>query len=271
MPDTALSGAKLRTDRANRDARCPIGGKGIDAGRYRRKGNRGETVRRRKIKRGAITGREQLLLPSAASSPDRADGMDDMPRRQAIAASDFCQTGFAAAKRSAFGQEVRSGSAVNGAVYPAAAKQGPVGGVDDGIGGERCDVGDADVKPRRTDRGSGKRRDVGDCRRHEPSLSRPFGLRFGAQIDCTLHADIVKVLVEETPRRALAADAKHVEEVVIGRQSAKCVEMRAEAVEHDTMYVDAAILARPDTARQPAMIDQARRSRSRDIRQEATS
>src|SRR3974377_1611 len=77
---------------------------------------------------------------------------------------------------------------------------------------------DPAFKPRRTDRGAGKRRDIGDCRRHEPSLSRPFGLRFGAQIDRALHTDIVEVLVEETPRGTLAADVEDLEEVVIGRK-----------------------------------------------------
>src|SRR5689334_4475936 len=90
------------------------------------------------------------------------------------------------------------------------------------------------------------------------SLSRPFGLRFGAQIDRALHADIVKVLIKEVPRRAFAAEMEHVEEVVIGRKSAGCVEMRAEAVEHNPMHVDAAIFARADAARQPALIDQPR-------------
>ena len=94
MRNAALSGANLRGDDANRDARCPIGWKSIDAGRYCREGKRCEPVRRRKIEGGAITGREQLLLASMSAAPDRADGMDDMPRRQAIAAGDFCRTGF---------------------------------------------------------------------------------------------------------------------------------------------------------------------------------
>src|SRR5215472_15333861 len=65
-----------------------------------------------------------------------------------------------------------------------------------------------------------------------PSLSRPFSLRFGAQIDGAFHADIVEVLVEEAARRTLAAEMEHVEEVVVGRKSAGCVEMRAKPVEH---------------------------------------
>jgi len=103
-----------------------------------------------------------------------------MPRRQAIAAGDFCRTGFATVKRLAFGQQVRSRGAMNGTVHATAAKQGPVGGIDNGIGAQRRNVGDADVKPRRTDCGTGKRSDVGDCRRHEPSLSRPSAGRMSS-------------------------------------------------------------------------------------------
>jgi hypothetical protein len=90
------------------------------------------------------------------------------------------------------------------------------------------------------------------------NLSRPFGLRLGAQVDRALYADIVEVVVKETPRRAFAAEVKHVEKVIIGGEPAERIEMRAEAVEHDAMHVDAAIFPRANTARQLALIDQAR-------------
>src|ERR1700741_1105420 len=83
----------------------------------------------------------------------------------------------------------------------------------------------------------------------ETSLSRPFGLRFGRQIHCALHADVVEVLVQETPRGALAADVQHVEEIVVGRKLAEGVEMGAEAIEHDAMHIDEAVLAGPGAAR----------------------
>jgi hypothetical protein len=167
MGNAAVGGAKLRGNGADRDARCPVGRESINAGRYRRKSNGSEAVRCCKIESGAIAGCKQLLLSSISPSPHRADGVDDVARRQAIAAGDFCRTGFTAAKGSALGQQDRSGSAVNSAVDPTAAKERPVGSVDDSVGGERCDVGDADVEPRRTDRGTGKRRDIGDRSRHE--------------------------------------------------------------------------------------------------------
>src|ERR1700722_18375792 len=89
------------------------------------------------------------------------------------------------------------------------------------------------------------------------SLSRPFGLRFGRQIHRALDADIVEMLVQKTPGGALAADMQHVEEIVVGRKLAEGVEMGAEAIEHNAMDVDAAILPRPGAARQLALADQA--------------
>src|ERR1700722_4264448 len=64
------------------------------------------------------------------------------------------------------------------------------------------------------------------------SLSRPFGLRFGLQIHRALDADIVEMLVKETPCGTYATDVQHVEEIVVGRQLAEGIEMGAEAVEH---------------------------------------
>src|SRR6478736_3859106 len=48
-------------------------------------------------------------------------------------------------------------------------------------------------------------------------LSRPFGLRFGAQVDGALDPDIGEVLVEKPPRGPLAVGAQHFKEIVIGR------------------------------------------------------
>src|SRR5580704_13992391 len=77
------------------------------------------------------------------------------------------------------------------------------------------------------------------------SLSRPFGLRFGLQIHRAFHADIVEMLVEETAGCTYAADMQHVEEIVVGGELAEGVEMGAEAVEHDTVDINAAILPGP--------------------------
>ena len=140
------------------------------------------------------------------------------------------------------------------AVDAAAAEQRAVRRVDDRIERKRRDVGNADIEPGGADLGGTQRRHIDHDAR---MVSRPLGLRFGPQIDRALHADIVKMLVEETPRRPLAVDAQHLEEIVVGRQLAGGVELLAEAIEHDAMDIDAAVLARPGAARQPPLIDQA--------------
>src|SRR5579884_1610827 len=89
------------------------------------------------------------------------------------------------------------------------------------------------------------------------SLSRPLGLRLRLQVDRASDADIVEVLVQKAARRALAADAQHLEKIVVGRQLAARIQMRPEPIEHDAVDVDAAILARPGAAWQFALIDQA--------------
>src|SRR3984957_4092027 len=89
------------------------------------------------------------------------------------------------------------------------------------------------------------------------SLSRPFGLRFGLQIHRALDADIVEILVEETPCGALAADVQHLEEIVVGGELAEGIEMGAETVEHNAMDIDASVLPGSGAARQLSLVDQA--------------
>jgi hypothetical protein len=85
------------------------------------------------FERAAITGRQRLVLALAAAVPDRSDGMNDMPRRQLVARSDPGAAGLAAAKRAAFGEQLRSGGTMNRAIDAAAAEQRSIRGVDDGI------------------------------------------------------------------------------------------------------------------------------------------
>src|SRR5436190_1411594 len=88
-------------------------------------------------------------------------------------------------------------------------------------------------------------------------LSRPFGLRLGAQIDRAAHPDIVEVVVEEAPRGALAVDPQHLEVIVVGRHLADGVEGGADRLEDDAMHIDAPVFPGPGAARQAALIDQA--------------
>ncbi len=71
---------------AGRDAGGAVGRKRVDAGRDRREGEARKPVLRGQCQRVAIAGREQRILVAIAAAPDRADGMDHMPRLEAIAA-----------------------------------------------------------------------------------------------------------------------------------------------------------------------------------------
>ena len=76
---------------------------------------------------------EQLLLPRVAASPDRADGVDDMARLEAVAARDLGLARVAAAERAALREQLGARGAMDGAIHAAPAEQRGVGGVDDGV------------------------------------------------------------------------------------------------------------------------------------------
>jgi hypothetical protein len=59
--------------------------------------------------------------------------MNDTPGRQTITLGDLGVASRAAAKRAAFGEQLRSRGAMDGAIDAAAAQQRTVGGVDDGV------------------------------------------------------------------------------------------------------------------------------------------
>ena len=109
--------------------------------------DRSKPMRGGKIERRAIAGRQQLLLALAAAAPHRPDRVDHMLGRQPIAARDLGAAGLAAAERPAFGEQFRSGGAMDGAVDAAAAEQRAVRRIDDRIERKRRDVGNADFKP----------------------------------------------------------------------------------------------------------------------------
>ncbi len=83
--------------------------------------------------------------------PDGTDGMDHMPRRQPITLGDLGVAGLAAMQRAALGQQFRACGAMDGAIYAAAAEQGIVRRVDDGVNAKCGDVGEDDFEPRRAD------------------------------------------------------------------------------------------------------------------------
>ena len=110
----------------------------------RRKRDRSDAVRDGEREARSIARGEQFRLAVAAAVPDRADRVDHVARRQAVAARDSRLAGRAAAERAAFGEQFRSGGAVNRAIDAAAAQQRRVRRVDDRVDVERRDVGSND-------------------------------------------------------------------------------------------------------------------------------
>ena len=81
-----------------------------------------------------------------AAVPDRTDGMNHMPRRQPVSPGDFGAAGLAAMERAAFGEQLGPRRAMDRAIDAAPAEQGRVGGVDDGVNAQGCDIGDDDFE-----------------------------------------------------------------------------------------------------------------------------
>lgn len=67
--------------------------------------------------------------------------MDHLLARQVVRGGDFGAAGGAAVQCAAFAQEAAAGGGVDGAVDAAAAEEGFVGCVDDGVEGQGGDVG----------------------------------------------------------------------------------------------------------------------------------
>jgi hypothetical protein len=140
----------------NRDPRRAIGGETIDTGRDSRKGNRSKAVGLAKFDGAAIARRQRLVFAPASAMPDRAHGMNHMPRRQLISLGDFGAASFAAMEGAAFRQKLWPGRTVDRAVHAATAEQRTVRSVDDGVNAEGCNVGDDDFQPRRADLARGQ-------------------------------------------------------------------------------------------------------------------
>jgi hypothetical protein len=81
----------------------------------------------------AIAGGQQRILAMASAVPDRANGMNHMPRGHTVTTCDFGAAGFAPTERAAFGKELGTGRAMDRAVDAAAAEERGIRGVDDGV------------------------------------------------------------------------------------------------------------------------------------------
>ena len=100
-----------------------IAGKAIEA----------EAVGSAERDRGGVTRRQRLIFARVAAAPDRADGMDHMPRRQLVTFGDLGAAGLAAIEGAAFREQSGPRRAMDRAIDAAPAEQGRIGGVDDGV------------------------------------------------------------------------------------------------------------------------------------------
>src|SRR5262249_21760980 len=88
----------------------------------------------------AVARGEQLRLAAPAAVPYRSHGMDYVLCRHPEDLRDPGLPGRASAQRPAFFEQLRPGRAVDRAVHAAAAEQGRVRGVDDGVERQRHDI-----------------------------------------------------------------------------------------------------------------------------------
>ena len=119
--------------RIHSNPRGAVGWKTVDAGGDGGKRDGRKAVRLAQLHGAAVTRRQRLVFAFAAALPDRADGMNDIPRRKPVTVGDLGVAGLAATKRATFGEQFWSGSAMDRAIDPAAAEQRGVRGVDDGV------------------------------------------------------------------------------------------------------------------------------------------
>ena len=96
---------------------------------------------------GSVTTGEEFRLVVRPAIPHRADGVEDEAGGKSKAFGQLRVAGLASAKQTTLMEQVRAGGAVDCAINAAAAEQGPVGGVDDGVDGEGSDVGLQDFDP----------------------------------------------------------------------------------------------------------------------------
>ena len=87
-----------------------------------------------------IAGGQLLPLAMSAASPHRPNGVNHIPAGEEVGFCDLGVAGFAAAKPSALGQQLRPCRTMDAPIHPAPAQQGLLGRVDNGVHGHFRDV-----------------------------------------------------------------------------------------------------------------------------------
>src|SRR5439155_21733456 len=144
------TGSDEKTPRlADRDLRRLLDRIAIRAAADGRKGDAADPMLQCELQAISIAGGQKFRLPSLPAVPDRSDGVNDVARRQSVAAGDARLAGGASADGAAFLEQLRPGSAMNRAVHPAATQKGRVRSVDDRVHREFRDVGVLDLDVQR--------------------------------------------------------------------------------------------------------------------------
>lgn len=93
----------------------------------------------------AVAGCQQLGLARPAALPHGAHGVDDVGRGQAAALRELGLPHRAAPQQAALPQQLRPRGPVDGPIHAPTPQQRRVRRVDDGLHGQRCDVGEEGV------------------------------------------------------------------------------------------------------------------------------
>src|SRR5947209_12230202 len=131
--------------RLHHERRGALSRKTVNAGRDRRKRDGLELMFRRDLESAAIARGEFRVFVAMSAAPARTNCMDDMARRQLVAAGDLRIAGFAAAQCFTLAQQLLPVGAMDRAIDTAAAEQAFVGGIDDRIDIELGDVAERDL------------------------------------------------------------------------------------------------------------------------------
>src|SRR5947209_11974217 len=105
-------------------------------------------MRSAQFDRASVAGGKRRILGLVSTTPDRADGVDDVLRRQPVAPGDLGIARLAAVQRTALYQKLWPCSAMNGAIHSAATEQRRIRRVDDRVNAQAGDVRDDDFQAR---------------------------------------------------------------------------------------------------------------------------
>lgn len=111
----------------------PVHRKTVGACADRWKRNPGYSAFPGNLETTPVTAGQEFLLPVLSPAPDRTNGVDHPSGRKPIAFRDFRVSGLATAERAAFGEQFRACGPVNGPINTAAAQQGGIRRIDDGL------------------------------------------------------------------------------------------------------------------------------------------